>query len=143
MPAVLHRVVDQVAQALLDRKRPADERPRSALDFDKSTAFEVVVLQALDERDDIDRLCPFAGIRAFREFERPAHHFFHFLQVANKLFAQLLVGKQLAAQPQPGDRRLQVVRDGGQQPCPIAQMVRDTRLHPVERARRVTHFRRA
>ena len=58
----------------------------------------------------------------------------HGLQVGQDLVAQRLRVDLLGAQPHARDRRLQVVRDGGQQVQALGQLPLDATLHRLERA---------
>jgi len=100
----------------------------------------------LQQRRQIDRLC-LLGPLAARERQISADHAFHLGDIGlhlGDILAQVIARRQhRQCQPQPRQRRAQIVRHAGQHLGPLHQKAADPFLHPIERGRRAAHLQRA
>ncbi len=78
-----------------------------------------------------------------REGKGRFDHALHVVEVGQHLVALLLVLDELGAQPQAGDRRAQVVRDGRQHLRAVLDEAANALLHLVEGARGPAHLHRS
>ena len=84
-----------------------------------------------------------AGIEARRKVQTFANHALHRAQVGDELVAQVFVRDFFQPQPQPRNRRLQIVCDRGKHLGSFLDVAANARLHHVEGRCRITHFGRA
>ena len=138
----LQRVVDQVRDDPAQRIRARHDR---AVDppLQQHVLAGVLVVgdHAFEQRVGIDAAGRLRGaVQRPRIGDAFPHQRMHGIEVLPELQLVLLVVHHLGAQPHPGDGRLEVVRDGGQDLHALGHVARDSSLHGVEGACRVRHF---
>src|SRR5882724_10163386 len=85
--AVGECVVDQILQAALERLRPAHHRAARVTGYgDSMTGLLRVLLQAGDQRRDVDRLDRFAAFgQSTHVIQRRGHHLLQFVEILDEL----------------------------------------------------------
>ncbi|SBH69918.1 Uncharacterised protein [Klebsiella quasipneumoniae] len=81
-------------------------------------------------------------LRGAGEGDTFAHQAGHIVEILQQFVAQFRLVGHLHPQLHPGDRRLQIVGDGGEDPRPLLQMIVDAGLHRIKRAGGTAHLLR-
>ena len=89
---------------------------------------------------DVDQRHRFELAVVAQEGKHGLQHRSHLVEIAQHAAAMRLVLDEFGAQAHPGDRRPQVVADGGQHLGAVVDQGRDALPHPVERLRHRTDF---
>ena len=133
--AVRERVVDEVGDEARDRRGLEVQRRQDAAGEPHRLARARVAVDArADDRVEVGRLERRGRITA-REVQELSDDPVHLVDVRDHAGAQRLVGEpHLDAEPQPGERRAQVVGDAGQQQRAVLLDPRQVARHRVEAA---------
>ena len=133
---VFDRVVDQVGQAAAQCGRTRHHRQRRlAVQRHVLAGVAGIAADAVEQRIEVERLQRLRAVHAARQIEPFAHHQLHGRQVAHQLVAQLFIRHLFQPQPQTRQRRLQVVRNGGQHLGALSDVLANPCLHRVEGGR--------
>ena len=95
------------------------------------------------QRVDVERHRRFAVIESAEQRQRLAHHALHLIELVPDARLQRRVLQRLHLQPQPRERRLQVVRHRRQHARAAVEVAPQSVLHGVEGARRIAQLARA
>nr|WP_045319725.1 hypothetical protein [Limimaricola cinnabarinus] len=137
-PAITDRVVDEVAEgARQGHGPPSHHGRRTALE-----AGTALLAEPLQQRAEIDFGGGLGVVATLGEGHEPLSHHRHLVERADHRHALVLV-EHLGTDAQTGDRRPQVVPDGGESAQALGLESCDPGLHIVERRRRRTHFARS
>src|SRR5690348_10978953 len=112
----LDGVGDEVSDAALQRLWLTWHRcNRASLHRDVLAHLNELSTHRLEQQTDIDRLQCLLVIEAAKERQRAAHHALHFIELLAKPRLQgRIVDLRLDLEPQPRERRLEVMRHGRQ-----------------------------
>ncbi len=145
LPAVLHGVVHEVGDRPLQLVGlAAHEDVAAPLHGHRGADIREAVADGLHHRGEVHEavasrvpLLPVAD-----EGQGRLHEAVHLVEVAQGRGPRPLVLDELGAQAQPGDRRAQVVADGGEHLRAVVDEAAHAGAHPVERARHRQHLLR-
>ena len=131
--SVAHGIFDQIADGAPQCFRPAAIGDLEAVGEDDVMAqIGKVIGQALHQRREVDRARFLRGRFLACETERGFGHLLHLIDRAQHLLAYLALADKFGAQSERGNRRAQVMTDGGQHAGAIRHETLQALLHPVE-----------
>ena len=110
-PAILDGVVDQVGDRTIDHRRPAGDLDAARPQIGSRAAGVChIFANILDENTEVHQRPGFLSCGVTRKGERRPDHGIHRVQIAEHLALLLLIFDELGPQPQPGQRRSQIMR---------------------------------
>ncbi len=133
--AVFQCIVQQIADATLERQRLACiGREGLAPHRDPAIArrCEVRLGDAIEQQVKVQRLDVFMDVGILDALQRALDEQLEFVEVTAELVLQGRILEQLHPQAQAGDRRAQVVGDGGEQLRALGQVAPDSLAHGIE-----------
>ena len=140
---VLDGVVHQVGEQPVHGQRAHPQHGAAALlELDRVPGLGRVPGHALQQRIQVQHHALLDAPGTAGQLQPLAHQRLHRRQVGDQPFAQRFVGHVLQPQPQPGERRLQVVGDGREHLRALADMPLQALLHGVEGFGRAPHLLR-
>ncbi|VVN70900.1 hypothetical protein PS685_05027 [Pseudomonas fluorescens] len=140
---ILQGIVDQVANAALERQRLTRiRRQRPSLLGHPAIAIgrQVRFHQTIEHMIEVHRFDILVNVGVFHALQRAFDQQLQLVQIAPELGLQLFVLQQFDPQAQAGNGRAQIMGDGTEQLAALGQITTDAGTHGIEGARHLDHF---